>query len=238
MKLAAKKRSLLGKKVKSLRREGILPAILFGGKDPSVPLKLNQNEFERTYEEAGEATILDLEYNGKKQKVLIAEIQRDPLGKLLHADLKRVAAGEKITATVPIIVEGEAPLVKDGQGILLTLLDEVEVESLPQDLPSEVKVDISGLTEIGQGIVIKDLPIDLKKVEVLGHEPEELVLKIDYPQAEEEEEKAPAPEEEAVGEVEATEERPEGEEVPGEPEGADKEKKEEPSLADRPRGSD
>ena len=214
MKLTAKKRSITGKKVKALRRKGVLPVILFGGDDPSIPLEIDQTKFEGIYSQAGEATVIDLDLNGKKHDILISEVQTDPLGKILHADLKRVTAGEKITAMVPILVEGEAALVKNGEGILLTLLDEIEIESFPKDLPSEIKVDISGLTEVGQGIEIKDLPIDHKKIEVLDHELNELILKIGHPQLEEEEEEkeeAPVSEEEAVAAVEATEEKPEGE---------------------------
>lgn len=214
MELKAKKRKIQGKKVKKLRREEKIPAILFGGKGQSQPLTLSHPEFEKVYQEAGEATVIDLNLNGKKHNVLISEVQTDPLGKILHADLKRVTAGEKITAMVPIMIEGEAVPIKSGEGILLTLLDEIEVESFPKDLPSEIKVDISGLTEVGQGVEIKDLPIDPKKVEVLDHEPNELILKIDHPQLEEEKEEekeAPVSEEEAVAAVKATEEKPEGE---------------------------
>lgn len=211
MELKAKKRTVSGKKVKALRREGVLPAVLFGGAEKSVPLELNLGEFRKIYTEAGESTLLDLEFDGKKEKILIAEVQHDPLGKFLHADLRRVAAGEKITAAVPVLVEGEAAPVKAGEAVLLTLMGEIEVECFPQDLPREIKLDVSGLTEIGSGISIAQLPIDQTKVAVPGHSPEELVVKLDYPQAEEVEE-APVTEEEAIAAVEATEEKPEGEE--------------------------
>ena len=221
MELKAEKRKIRGKKVRGLRREGNIPAILFGGDKESQPLTLKRPEFEKVYQEAGESTLIDLNIGGKKEKVLIADIQRDPLGKLLHTDLQRVEAGEKLTATVAIEVTGESPTVKSGEGILLTLLDEVEVECLPQDLPPEIKVDISSLTEVGQGIEVKDLPIDRTKVKILDHEPDELVLKIGYPEMEEEEEEVAVPEEEAVAAVEAAEERPEEAEAPAE----EKEKK-------------
>lgn len=210
MQLSAKRRKIQGKKVKRLRREEKIPAILYGGEEKSQPLTLKRPEFEKVYQEAGESTLIDLDVGGKKEKVLIADVQYDPLGKLLHADLQRVEAGEKLTTTVAIEVEGESSVVKSGEGILLTLLDEVEVECLPQDLPAEIKVDVSSLTEVGQGIAIKDLPINHNKVKILGHEPDELVLKIDYPEMEEEEEVA-VPEEEAIAAVEAVEEKPEEE---------------------------
>src|SRR3989344_462184 len=163
MELKAEKRKILGKKVRSLRRGGVLPAILFGGDEGSTPVELDLNIFRRVYEEAGESTLLDLELGGKKEKILIADVQRDPFGKLLHADLRRVAAGEKITATVPILVGGEDAPGKAGEAVLLTLLDEIEVECLPQDLPREIRVDVSDLTELGTGINISQLPLDRSK---------------------------------------------------------------------------
>jgi len=207
VKLEAKIRKTLGKKVKKLRRTGILPAVVFGGKDPSQPVELSQIKFENVYREAGEATIIDLEMDGKTQDVLISDVQVDPLGKIVHADLKRVAAGELITATVPIEVIGESPIVKSGEAILLTILDEVEVECYPRDLPSVIKVDVSGLTEIDQGVEISELPIDHEKVKIQGHELNEIVVKTDYPQEEEVEEVVPVSEEEAIAGVEALEEK-------------------------------
>lgn len=230
VKLVAKKRKILGKKVKSLRRLGILPAVVFGGDDPSQPLELDQIKFENVYREAGEATIIDLEVDGKTQDILISDVQFDPLGKMVHADLKRIAAGELITATVPVEIVGESPIVKSGEAILLTLLDEVEVECYPRDLPSVIKIDVSGLTEIGQGVEIKALPIDQEKVKIQGHEPEELVLKIDYPQEEEVEEEAPVSEEEAIAGVEALKEKKPEEGAEGE-EAAEEGTAEEPHEA-------
>jgi len=207
VKLEAKIRKTLGKKVKKLRRTGILPAVVFGGKDPSQPVELSQIKFENVYREAGEATIIDLEMDGKTQDVLISDVQVDPLGKIVHADLKRVAAGELITATVPIEVIGESPIVKSGEAILLTILDEVEVECYPRDLPSVIKVDVSGLTEIDKGVELGELPIDHEKVKIQGHEMNEIVVKTDYPQEEEVEEVVPVSEEEAIAGVEALEEK-------------------------------
>lgn len=231
MELRAAKRKILGKKVRSLRRKGQIPAILFGGDEKPLPLTLHQSEFEKVYQEAGESTLIDLNIKDKKEKVLIADVQRDPLGKLLHADLQRVEAGEKLTATVSIKPLGESPAVEEGRGILLSLLDEVEVECLPQDLPPEMKVDISGLKEVGDTISIKDLPIDHEKVKILEHGEDDLVFKIDYPEMEEE---VAVPEEEAVAAVEAVEEKPE-EEAREEPAGRKKGPRGKPSPEGKPK---
>jgi len=223
MKLTAKKREILGKKVKSLRRQGWLPAVVFGKDIESIPITLDKKEFEKVYREAGESTLVDVEISdgegprrpsGQLHKTLISEVDLDPVSDgIIHANLQAVRLTEKITATVPLKIVGESPVVKSGEGMLLTLLDEVDVEALPQDLPAEIKVDISNLTEIDQGIAIKDLPVDRAKVE-LQQEPEELVVKIEHAEMEEEEEK-----EVSVEGVEVTREKkevPEDQEEQGE----------------------
>jgi large subunit ribosomal protein L25 len=211
MELKAQKREITGKKVRKLRRAGEIPAVVFGADKVPQNIKLPALRFEKAFREAGESTVLDLDIDGQKEKAIITDVQIDPMGKVIHADLKRVEAGEKLTANVPIEVIGESPVVKSGDGILLTLLDEVEVECLPQDLPAKIEVDISGLEKVEDMVTIKDLPVNRAKVLIMGHEEEEPVLKIDYAQMEEEEEEAPVSEEEAVAAVEAAEEKPEEE---------------------------
>ena len=209
MEIKVEERKIKGKKVKALRRQGLVPANLFGGSKETEPLQLSLADFKRVYDKVGESTIIDLNIGGKKEKALIDEVQYDPFGNVLHVDFKRIEAGEKLTATVAIELQGEAPAVKEGRGILLTLLNELEVECLPQDLPSEIRIDITSLTEVGQEIKIADLPIDQKKVRILEHEPDDVVLKIDYPEMAEEEEPTPVSEGEAVAAVEAIKEKPE-----------------------------
>jgi large subunit ribosomal protein L25 len=190
MQLTAKKREITGSKVKKLRRQGRIPAVVYSKKIGSIPISLDQKEFGKIYKEAGESTLIDLKIeDGETYKTLISEIQIDPVSdEIIHTNLHQIDLKEKLTAAVPIELFGESPVVKSGAGILLTLIDEIEVECLPTNLPSEIKVDISELTEVDQGIQVKDLPVDRSKVEIKA-EPEELVLKIEHPEMEEEEEK-------------------------------------------------
>jgi large subunit ribosomal protein L25 len=212
MKLNAKKREILGKRVKNLRQQGMLPGVVFGKDLESIPITLDKKEFEKVYQEAGESTLIDVEItDGNRRhrvpqlhKTLISEVDLDPVSdKIIHANLQAVKLTEKTTATVPLKLVGESPVVKSGEGMLLTLLDEVDVDALPQDLPAEIQVDISGLTAIDQGIAIKDLPVDRSKVEI-EQDPEELVVKIEHAEMEEEEEK-----EVSVEQVEVTTEKKE-----------------------------
>jgi len=212
MEIKAQPRKILGKKVKALRREGQIPAVIFGQGKPSLAITVDEKEFLSAFAEAGEATLVDLQVEGEEpRKVLITEVQDHPLTRHpLHVNFHEVNLSEKVTTMVPIETVGESPIVKTGDGILLQVLDEVEVECLPMDLPPEIKVDISNLTEIDQSITVKDLNLDRGKVAIKAS-PEELVLKIDYAQMAEEAE-TEVSEAEAVAKVEATEEKVEGEE--------------------------
>lgn len=155
----------------------------------SLPLLLKRLSFLKTYQEAKDVAVADLEFGENKYKVIISEIQLDPIsGDVLHVNFRRIHEGEKITTTVPLRVIGASEAVERGEGLLLTLLDELEIETLPKYLPSEITVDISALTEVGDGLKIKDLDIDLENVEVLGHEPEDLVVKLEEPEMDELEE--------------------------------------------------
>lgn len=201
MKLKAQKREILGKKVKKLREQGKLPGVVFGKSlKESIPITLDKSEFEKVFEEAGESTLVDVVVEGQEpKKALVSEIAIDPVSSdILHASLHAVSLKDKITAQVPVKVVNESPIVKSGEGLLLTILDELEVECLPQNLPAEIEVDISNLTEINQTITIKDIKMDTEKIE-LKHEPDDVVLKIEHAEMLEEEEKeAEVPIEEAV----------------------------------------
>ena len=216
MELKAEKREILGKKVENLRQQGMLPAVVFGKELGSISITLDQKEFEKVYEEVGESALVDVIVSDEKPvKVLIKEVDLNPVSdEIIHANLHAVSLTEKATATIPIEIVSESPIVKSGEGMLLTLLDEVEVEALPQDLPPEIKLDISGLTEIDQSLAVKDLPVDRKKVEI-KQDAEDLVVKVEHAEmAEEEEEEEEVSIEEAVEvTTEKKEEEEEGEET-------------------------
>ncbi len=189
-----------------LRSLQLLPGVVFGKETKSVPVTVKKLDFERAYRKSGESTLIDLYVENEKvpRPILVSEIQFEPAtGQPIHVSFHQVVLKEKVSARVPIVVIGEALAVKNGLGVLLTLLDEVEVEAYPRDLPKEFVVDVNGLTEVGQGIEIKDLKVG-PKVEIKA-EPDELVVKIDYLAKEEEVVVAPT-EAEAIADVTATEE--------------------------------
>jgi large subunit ribosomal protein L25 len=184
--IQAEKRTVTGKHVKALRREGKLPAVIYGyGIDP-ISIVLDARSSSRTLARASSSTLVTIELEGKQYPTLVREKQLDFIrNSLIHVDFLAVSMTEKLTANVAVHVEGDAPAVKDFGAILVTGLTELEVECLATDLPERFTVDVSSLTEIGSGIYVKDVTPP-PNVDILS-DPEE-VLVVATAMAEEEEE--------------------------------------------------
>jgi large subunit ribosomal protein L25 len=199
----ADKRKTLGRAVKKLRKEGILPGNVYGKDLKSQALQVGLADFKKVYKQAGETGVVDLKISGSKNAwpVLIHNVQTDPVtSEFLHVDFHRVSLKEKVIATVPVELKGKAPGAESSKGILLTLMSELEVEALPTDLPESLELDITGLKKIDDVLRVKDIKVDRKKVEIKAEE-NQLVVKIEKP-AKEEEEKPAVPETEAEAEGE------------------------------------
>ena len=179
--LKAEKRTLLGRKIKKIRQEGLLPANVYGKKVKSLALQLNAKEFAKIYQDAGETGMIDLTVTGENEvrPVLIHNIQKDPVNEdFLHVDFRQVILTEKVTATIPVQITGEAPAETQKLGILVQQTSEIEIEALPADLPEHFVVDVSKLANVGETIFLKDLDIDRKKIEVKS-DPEQIIVKIE-----------------------------------------------------------
>ncbi|HEU5198541.1 MAG TPA: 50S ribosomal protein L25, partial [Ktedonobacterales bacterium] len=177
-------RSVMGRHVKRLRREGIIPANIYGRHQPSQALQVDSYAFERFLAGHHLTRVVNLQVdsNGGTLNALVRHISRSPrTGKVLHVDFLRVSMNEPITVRVPIRLIGEAPAVKVEGGVLLHLLDTVEVEALPADLPEALELDISKLIELDAALYIRDLPIPANVT--LLSEPEEPVVKVIAPRA-------------------------------------------------------
>lgn len=158
--LQAEKRSVFGRKVKNLRRSGTLPATVYGKKIKSEALQLDGKAFQKTYKEAGETGIVELKIGETMRPVLIHDVQKDPVSDdVLHIEFFQVDLKEKVHTDVPIVLVGEAPAVLQKIGTLLAVLNEVEVEALPADLPEHIDVDVSSLSEVGQELKVSDLKL-------------------------------------------------------------------------------
>ncbi|MFC1789879.1 50S ribosomal protein L25 [Patescibacteria group bacterium] len=232
-KVTVAKRSLLGRKVKKLRQEGFLPANIYGKKTKSVPVKLSLDEFWKVFRQVGETGLIDLciEKEKKTRPVLIHNVQFDPVSDLpLHVDFRQVDLAETIKAEVPLDFQGLSPAAEKKIGILVKILEEVEVEALPAELPEKIVIDVSQLKEVGEMIQIKELKVG-KRVKILL-DPSRLVVKIDSPAKAEEKKPVEKEEVDDSAETEETEgqeksdDKGEGAQTPPEEKIPESEKKE------------
>jgi len=176
--LAVRPRTVLGKKVSTLRRQGILPGVIFGGHADSLPIETDLHAFEQRYRRWGNTTLLSLSgIDGGEVSALVYDVSRDPVtGRMLHVDFTRVSLTEKTRADVPLHFVKESPAVRTLGAVLLHALSEVTVEAFPQDIPRAIEVDLSGLQEIDDAIFVRDLVVDATTVRITN-DPDELVVK-------------------------------------------------------------
>ncbi len=158
--LTVEKRTVTGRKVKTLRKQGIVPANVFGKKKTSIAVQADQKAFAAVFKEAGETGIIDLHIGSEVKPALIQNVQVHPVTHaILHADLRQIDLKEKIKASVPLEISGTPLAAAQNIGVLLELLDEIEVEALPTELPEKITVDVTNLAQVDQTIKVGDLTI-------------------------------------------------------------------------------
>lgn len=185
MDLQVQKREKFGKALKAPRKEGLIPAEVYGHGFKNEHLAVKAKEFNKVFGEAGESTIVNLKHGSEAWPVLIYEVTKDYLtGEVAHVDFYRVTMTEKIKAHVPLEFIGESPAIKEKLGILNKAMSEVEVEALPANLPHNIPVDISSLVDLSSNIYAKDLKVS-KEVKLLV-DPETVVISVVPMQKEEE----------------------------------------------------
>lgn len=188
--LEAEKRELSTKGfVAALRRDGKVPAVIYGDNEPSQTLTLNEKSLQTAiHSERGRNALITLKVGGTSHAVLVKALDRHPITRAIrHVDLFRVSLKKKIDASVPVHIKGEAPGVKLGGGILEHVLREVHVRCLPADIPASFDADISNL-QVNQAYKVKDLT-KADGVEILGDQ-EAIIVHIVVPTVLEE---TPAP---------------------------------------------
>ncbi len=186
-------RQIRGKATKRLRKAGIIPANIFGHKEESQAVQLEAIAFEALRRAHRLTSILSLRMDGSRrvQTALIRHVQHDPrTGKILHIDFFRVSLTERITVKVPLRFVGEAGGVKNEGGVLLHLLDALEVECTAQDIVDYLEVDVSPLTEIDSMLHASDVPLPPNFT--LVTDPNEAIAKVAATRAEKAEEAAEA----------------------------------------------
>ncbi len=197
-------RSVLGKKTRFLRRQGITPTHLFGHNLESLSLQCDTANLQRIITQGGMTRPINLEIEGDKQPrtVFIREIQKDEItGQLLHVDFYQVKETEKIKVDVPIVLVGEAPALKEKGRILLHGVTSLSIECLPGEVPPRIEVDLSHIEEAEQPIHVRD--IILNPDITVTTDPDQLVVKVSEVRVERIEE--------VVAEEEVVEEKAEGE---------------------------
>lgn len=188
--------------LEALRKQGKIPAVLYGPKRETISLALEKKEFDKVFKAAGESTLVSFQLDKESIPVLIHEVQRDPVSlNVLHADLYQPPMDKKITLAVPLIFEGTPRAVRDLAGTLLKNIQQVEVRALPKDLPHEITVNVENLATFEDKLLLKNLAA-AQGVEILGNQ-EDVVAQV-VPPAKVEEELA-KPVEEGVAEVEVVE---------------------------------
>ena len=177
--LKATNREIVGKKVRFLRREGIIPVHLFGHGIESAALQCDAVKLRQVLAQAGRTKLIGLKLDRAKKprNVVVREIQKNPItGELIHVDFYQVMMAKKIKVEVPIVLTAEVPALKSKENMLLQELNSLTVECFPDQIPDRVELDPSSLTEAGQAIQVKDIMVG-GGVTVLN-DPEQMVMKI------------------------------------------------------------
>jgi len=209
----ASKRTVTGKQVRTLRRAGKLPGIIYGHKVDPIAITMELKESTRVLNNTTSSSVITINLEGTEYAALVREKQRDVLkNRFIHVDFQAVSQTEKIRAEVNIEMVGHAPAVKDFNGVVVEGISSINVEALPKDLPERFIVDLSVLKQIGDSISVKDIAVP-DGVEILDPA-EEMIILITAPAAEEVEEVA-AVEGEAEPEVIEKGKKEEGEEEEG-----------------------
>ena len=188
--IKAEKRTKI-KKLDSLRKEGLMPAIFYGHKKEATPIQIKKADFIKAWRNAGESTVIKLTTPEEEIEALIRDVDLDPLtNEPRHADFYVFQKGHKVEIDVPLEFIGVSPAVKDLGGSLIKILHEVKIKAEPSNLPHQIEVDISSITELEGQILAKDIVLP-KGVELIENE-EVVVATVATPRAEKVEEEAPA----------------------------------------------
>jgi len=211
LEVTAEPREIVGRRVKHIRTQGSIPAVLYGKGQETLNIQVPLKSFEKAYKEAGESTLIYLNVGKDSYPTIIKDVARERIsGQFLHADFYKVSLTEKIKAMVPVVFAGESPAVKELKAIFVRNVNELEVEALPQNLPHEITVDIGSLAAFGDQITVGDIKLDDA---VLTGEAAEIVATVQEPKSEEElEAELAAPTTDVTAVEEIKKEKVEGEE--------------------------
>jgi len=212
--LGVQKREIIGKRVRALRRDGFVPAVVYGPDSEPLNLSIERHELRSVLSQAGGTQLIELNVEGSESiPTLARHVQRDPVrGNVLHVDFYRVSMTRLISAEVPVVLVNESPIVSSGGAVVNHPMSSLTIEALPAHLPPHIEVDMSLLAQVGDQLLVQDLV--LPEGATALSDPDELVVKLDYPRqiAEEEEEEEELLFGEETAEIEVITERKEEDE--------------------------
>jgi large subunit ribosomal protein L25 len=175
--LSVTKRTILGKKLKKLRIEGFIPANIFGVDFKSTAVTTSFKDFMHTYKIAKETGVVYIQLDKEEIPVLIQHVQLHPVTDLiLHVDLRKIDLKKKIETHVPIQTIGQSEAVAKKGGVLLTHMEKLLVEALPQNIPQTIKIDISVLKDIGNEIKVSDIAVSTNYS--IKEEPSKVIISV------------------------------------------------------------
>jgi len=190
--LHAERRTKIGGGLYSLRSAGKIPAVIYGPSTPSLPIQLEAKQAGRIIDSLAGSDLISLMIDGKNHDVLLRDVQRDSIRRTIqHVDFYEVPTDRPIRVRIRLEFIGSAPAVRDFGGVLVHLIDELEAECLPKDLVGHLQVDLNGLSQIGDSIAVKDVPLPPGIRLLMG--PEEDIVTVTEQAKEEVVEAAPAP---------------------------------------------
>jgi len=215
LELDVKKREITGKKVRFLRRGGLVPCNIYGHGRESTPLQVDERKLGYVLSRAGGTDLISLKIDDSPSpsKVLIRQVQRNPMtGAPIHVDFYQVSMTEKLKSEVPLVFVGEAPALKHKNVTLMHMITALQIEALPDDLPHNIEISVVSLAEPEQAIHVSDIKIS-DKITILT-DPEQMVIKVvearkpveEVPAAAAEAEEVEAVGEEKAGEAEESKE--------------------------------
>lgn len=175
--LAAQKRTISRRSARETRNESRVPGIVYGHGVENVSISVDNSDILKTYRKAGTATLIDLDIEGKSVQVLIHQLEIHPVrDEITHVDFYAVNLKEATTVSVPLVFVGEPGAVKNFGGTLVKDLDSLSIRCLPTEIPHDIEVDVSGLENLHDHVIVKDLGLDLSKYELMGGLTEETTI--------------------------------------------------------------
>jgi len=176
--LSANTRTILGNSVRKLRKQGLLPAVLYGQNFNSLPIQIDKKTFLKLYKQVGKTNVIDLSVDSQTLPVIVQDLDIDPVfGDVRHVDFLVVNLKQKVKVTVPIQYIGTPIGVKQLGAVLAVNLDELEIETLPEKIPDFIPVDVTNLTNIHDSISVADLLQVAQDYQILN-DPETILVSL------------------------------------------------------------